>query len=251
MNKPFHDVRVRQAMMLATDFESIVVDYFEGEAEIDVWPVNKQTTSMYKPINELPESVQELYSYNPEKARQLLKEAGYPNGFKAKVVTLNVPQRTDELSIFVDQWAKVGIELELDVRDTGVYNGINAARSHEDLVYRFLWGTFVQQLYLSGLRGISGYNPSFVSDPSKGTVDPVIEEIFHAVNDNIFVDNNKAYEEYKRLKAYVLEQAYYIVRPTPWTYSFWWPWLNNSFGQGAGFVRYYWIDQKLKQSMGY
>ncbi len=250
-NKPFHDVRVRQAMMLATDFEAFVMDYFEGEAEKDVWPVNRQITALYKPLNELPESVQELYRYNPEKARILLNEAGYPDGFKAKVIAPNFPQLLDELSIFVHQWAKVGIELELDVKEMGVYNGINAARSHEDLIYRFLWGTFVQQLYLSGLRGISGYNPSFVNDSSKGTADLVIEKVFNAINDNMFIDNARAYEEYKSLKAYVLEQAYYIVRPTPWTYSFWWLWLKNYFGQGAGFVRFYWIDRELKQSMGY
>jgi len=250
-SKPFSDIRVRQAMMLATDFEAFRDDYFEGDADIDVWPVNKQTTALYQPLEELPESVQELYSHNIEKAKQLLIEAGYPDGFQAKILAPSDPQRVDELSIFVDQWAKVGIELILDVRESGVYNGINIARGHEDLAYRYLWGTFTQQLYLSGLRGSSWFNPSFVSDPTKGTVDPTIEAIFEAVNANMFTNNPQAYAEYKKLKPYVLEQAYYIVRPTPYTYSFWWPWVKNCYGQGALFVKEFWIDKTLKKSMGY
>ena len=34
---------------------------------------------------EMPASVKELYSYNPDKAKELLKEAGYPNGFKTSL----------------------------------------------------------------------------------------------------------------------------------------------------------------------
>lgn len=250
-SKPFDDIRVRQAMMLATDFEAIKRDYFEGDAEIDVWPVNRQTSSLYQPFEELPESVKELYSYNPEKAKSLLTEAGYPNGFQAKVLAPPTPERVDELSIFIDQWAKVGIDLILDVREMGVYNGINIARGHEDLAYRFLWGTFTQQLYLSGLRGSSWFNPSFVGDASVGLEDPLIESVFNKINENMFINNPQAYAEYKKIKPYVLEQAFYIVRPTPYTYSFWWPWVKNCYGQGTLFVHYYWIDKNLKKSMGY
>jgi hypothetical protein len=67
----------------------------------------------------------------------------------------------------------------------------------------------------------------------------------------MFINNPQAYAEYKKLKPYVLEQAYYIVRPTPYTYSFWWPWVKNCYGQGAFFVKEYWIDKALKNSMGY
>ncbi len=250
-SKPFHDVRVRQAMMLATDFEAIKNDYFEGNADINVWPVNKQTTALYVPMEELPASVQELYSHNIEKAKQLLTDAGYPDGFKAKILGPSDAQRVDELSIFVDQWAAVGIEIELDIRESGVYNGINIARSHEDLVYRYLWGTFTQQLYLSGLRGGSWFNPSFVGDETKGMKDPFIESVFEAVNANMFINNEQAYTEYKKITPYVLEQAYYIVRPTPYTYSFWWPWVKNCYGQGALFAKHFWIDKDLKKSMGY
>lgn len=245
-DKPFSDVRVRQALMLATDFETIKKDYYGGNAEIDVYPVNKQIGSLYQPLSEMPESVQELFRYNPEKAKQLLKEAGYPNGFKTTLLVQSVAERIDEASIFKDMWAKVGIEVVLDVKETSVYTTINGRRSHEDMVYRSMFQTFTIQLFLSGLRGTSTFNSSYVNDPP-GSI-PFIEERYQKVQ-NLFRDTAGAYQAYRELKPFVLEQAFYIPRPTPYIYNVWWPWLKNYYGQG--FLRYNWIDEDLKKTMGY
>ena len=249
-DKPFSDLRVRQAMMYATDFNSWKNDYYGGDAEIDVWPVNKQAVEMYTPLSEMPQAVQDLYVYNPEKAKQLLKEAGYPNGIKLSVIAPSVPERVDEVSVFKSMWAKVGIELSIDVKETAVYNNINTARSQEDLVYRFIYGTFPQQLYFSPQRGPSTNNPSYVNDPA-GSI-PEIEALWPAIDSASLVNMPKAYEEYKKVKPLMLAGAYYIVRPTPYTYNMWWPWLKSYYGTGTAGVygKYAWIDQNLKKSMG-
>ena len=39
----------------------------------------------YEPLEAMPASVKELFEYNPDKAKKLLAEAGYPNGFSFKV----------------------------------------------------------------------------------------------------------------------------------------------------------------------
>ena len=194
----------------------------------------------------MPASVQELFSYNPEKARQLLKEAGYPNGFKANILVTGTTQ-IDEVSIFKDQWAKVGIELVLDTMESGSFSTVATARSHEDMIYRSMFQTFSIQLFLSGLRGTSTFNSSYVNDPPGS--DPFIEERYQSIQDNVFKNPSVAYQAYRELKPYVLEQAFYIPRPTPYSYSVWWPWLKNYYGQG--FLKYNWIDQDLKKTMGY
>jgi len=246
---PYYDVRVRQALMLATDFETIVRDYYKGEAEIDVWPVNKTITGLYKPLEEMPEAVRELFTYDPEKARQLLKDAGYPNGFKTKVIVSGAGA-IDELSIFKDMWSKVNVDIEMDVREPGGFFTIAMARRHEEMIYRSMFSTLSIQLFQSGWRGTSSFNSSFVNDPA-GSI-PLLENIYNEIQTYIFTDTPRAYEAYRSAKSYLLEQAYYIPRPTPYTYTLWWPWLQNFYGQGwGGFSTYIWIDEAMKKSMGY
>ncbi|MGD0915993.1 MAG: ABC transporter substrate-binding protein [Thermodesulfobacteriota bacterium] len=61
--------------------------------------------------------------YNPDKARQLLKAAGYPNGFKTKMLVLQMPTSQD-LAVAIQKYLKdVGIEVELDVADPGRFFG--------------------------------------------------------------------------------------------------------------------------------
>ncbi|MEK7353857.1 MAG: ABC transporter substrate-binding protein [Chloroflexota bacterium] len=250
-DKPFSDIRVRQALMLATNYESWVNDYYKGKAEINVFPVNKQVTDLYQPLSDMPQAVQDLFKYNPDKAKQLLKEAGYPNGFKSTIVVSSVPQRIDEISVLKDQWAKVGVQLEISVKDTAVYSGLTGANrvGVEEMIYRFLWGGFNIALFIPQYRGPSTADSSFVNDPPGG--DPYIESLWPGINDPIFVDMPKVYQAYKKVTPYVLEQAFYIPLPTPYTYNIWWPWLKNFYGQGTGFARYFWINQELKKAMGY
>ncbi|MBM2825914.1 MAG: bac 5 protein, partial [Dehalococcoidales bacterium] len=245
-DKPFSDIRVRQALMLATDFNAFKNDYYGGNAEIDVFPVNKSVVPFYQPLSEMPESVQTLFNYNPEKARQLLKDAGYPSGFKASILVTGTTQ-IDEVSIFKDQWAKIGVELVIDTRESGAFNTVATARAHEDMIYRSMFQTFSIQLFLSGLRGTSTFNSSYVNDPPGS--DPYVEARYQSIQDNVFKNPSVAYQAYRELKPYVLEQAFYIPRPTPYSYSVWWPWLKNYYGQG--FLKYNWIDQDLKKTMGY
>ena len=251
--KPFSDVRVRQALMLATDFRAFARDLFKEQADIDMWPVNKSVGSLYQPLSEMPQSVQDLFQYNPDKAKQLLKDAGYPSGFKASVITTSAAERIDEMSVFKSMWAKVGVELTIEPKETAVFSSISTGRTHEDMIYRSMFQTFSIQLFLSGLRGTSTFNSSYVDDPI-GSV-PFIEDCYTRLQKNVFVDNAAAYQAYKDLKPFILEQAYYIPRPTPYTYIFWWPWLKNYYGQANvntlpfGFAKFLWVDQELKASL--
>jgi peptide/nickel transport system substrate-binding protein len=70
---PFQDKRVRQALNYAVDKDAIVEGIFLGEAVVSTAPYTSLAFGYTK---------QEPYEYNPEKAKQLLAEAGYPNGFE-------------------------------------------------------------------------------------------------------------------------------------------------------------------------
>ena len=71
---PFNDVRVRQAVNYAIDKKAIIEDVLYGAATL--------STSFALPGTVWYEPEVTTYPYNPEKAKELLAEAGYPNGFE-------------------------------------------------------------------------------------------------------------------------------------------------------------------------
>ena len=82
--KPFDDVRVRRAMALATDYDGINAAVFEGLAT--------RPRSIVPPI--IPGHLASLPLVQPDAARAkaLLAEAGYPNGFDTEIVSYVLPQ---------------------------------------------------------------------------------------------------------------------------------------------------------------
>jgi peptide/nickel transport system substrate-binding protein len=260
--KPWADVRVRQALMMATDYDSIINGYFKGKAEKDTVLVNKNFVGKgYQPLSTMAQSVQDLYKYNPDKAKQLLKDAGFPNGFKADVLVPSVPQaRVDEATILKDMWSKVGVDLSIKPTDsTSLTTIVTRTFAWTDMFYGTFSGGTVGDFGLS-LYTYFGYyrgdtRPQFASrtDPA-GTPDPVIEKAFATTQENIYVNWPGAYKAVEEIRPYLIGQAFKVPFPQPINYSMWWPWMKNTFGQGPGapfFLKYYWVDQNLKQSMGF
>jgi peptide/nickel transport system substrate-binding protein len=247
---PYHDVRVRHALMLATDFEAIKNGFWAGEAEIINWPANPSLV-FYEPYDQLPPAVQELYRYNPEKAKSLLAEAGYPNGFKANLIVQSIPERIDEMSIIKDMWAKVGVEIVLEPKEAGAYASyVGAGVPYPEMLYRVFPGSYYpQHLYQGFTRGPGILNISHVNNPP-GT-DPYLEDLFNDQDKYLFVDMNKVHDDVKKVNRYVMEGAYQIPFPIPNSFNFWWPWLKNYYGQGTGLIRYAWVDHDLKEKMGF
>jgi len=249
---PFKDKNVRRALMMATDFETIKNTYCGGEAQILTWPVaySKEYKGLFLPLEEAPESVQELYVYNPDKAKQLLAEAGYPTGFKTKITCLNSPTTVDYISIIKDQWSKVGIEVTIDPREYGAYQSIQMARSHEEMLAAGP-GTIAAYHFGQNFYGHGGFNVSYIDDP-------IVNECVHKMGATRIVNEAEAERLHKELMPYLLDEAYQIPGVTAPQYNLWWPWVKNYNGEYSvgcvnfyGFIKYIWIDQELKTSMGY
>jgi ABC-type transport system substrate-binding protein len=112
--KPFNDERVRQAFNLAMDRESIVKNIYQGRALVASNIITPLTTGYVA----LP-----AYPHDPEKAKKLLAEAGYPNGLKAKFISPSgrYPKDFEMAQALQQQWKKAGIEVSLDTMEWAAY----------------------------------------------------------------------------------------------------------------------------------
>jgi peptide/nickel transport system substrate-binding protein len=113
---PFQDVRVRQAFNHAIDRASIVRTVMRGQA--------RATGLMIGPgVNGHTEAGDQVAAYNPDLARRLLAEAGYPQGFG---VTLDCPNDryvNDEAicTAVVSMLARIGVRITLNAQARARY----------------------------------------------------------------------------------------------------------------------------------
>ena len=125
--KPWDDVRVRQAACLAINREESMKTLYKGEgmqagyAIPGPWALPKASVEKipgYAPWREA----------NLVKARALLAEAGFPNGFKETMLVRRVPLFEPHAIFMQDQLARIGIEVTLDIQETATYNETRRAR---------------------------------------------------------------------------------------------------------------------------
>ncbi len=111
---PWLDKRVREAMNLAINRKALVEHLFLGEAEMATVPiipswVKEYTNPAWKP-----------YPYDPARAKQLLAEAGYPNGFSAEWRAYplpGVPELVTVSEALQIDLAKIGVKLTLKLTE--------------------------------------------------------------------------------------------------------------------------------------
>ena len=102
---PIHDVRVRQALNYAINKKAIVDSVLHGVGEPMASYISK-----YYPYGH--DATLKPYPYDPNKAKQLLKEAGYPNGFKTSLYTYpGMPKELPE--VLAAFWQQVGVQTEI------------------------------------------------------------------------------------------------------------------------------------------
>ena len=110
---PFDDVRVRQAINYATNKEAIVKVAYSGCAEALSGPLPKN-------INGYNESLVP-YEYNVEKAKALLAEAGYPDGFTQTLYISDKEIDTKIATVLQAQLKEIGINVDIQVIEWGTY----------------------------------------------------------------------------------------------------------------------------------
>jgi peptide/nickel transport system substrate-binding protein len=252
--EPFTDVRVRRALFMATDFNAINDSLYRGLGQILSWPTWDTVAyhDIYLGLNDpdCPATVKELFTYDPEKAKSLLSEAGYPDGLKTSIVLTNTEREVDYYSVVKEQWSKANIELTLEPKEPGSIIPIAFAASYQQLFALFYAppSTWPEQANYSNIN--NWVNAAKVNDPY--IEEKVAETQAAAVTD--FKGSMKLTHE---LMKYVLDQAYCLPASRYPQTVMWWPWLKAYSGElsvgyfsGDSWARFIWVDQALKKSMG-
>ncbi|PID05149.1 MULTISPECIES: ABC transporter substrate-binding protein [unclassified Sporosarcina] len=104
--EPFDKKEVRQAMNYAIDKQSIVDSFFEGRAEV-------AKNAMPSSISGYNDDVED-YAYDPEKAKELLKEAGLEDGFEMELWAMPVPRP------YMPDGTKVAEAIQSNLADVGI-----------------------------------------------------------------------------------------------------------------------------------
>ncbi len=247
--KPFDDIRVRKALNLAVNRQEIAKAYYGGNAELLAWPMHPTYTGYFEPLEQMPDAVKELFTFNPAKAKQLLAEAGYPNGFTFKVQTSSASVEGDLLQMVAAYLAKVGVKMEIQTLEYAAYFSAMMTRTNAAGYFMFLGNTNpTTALRKSFVKG-QVWNPSQFSDP---VIDKMMAETYAESDERV------RQVKVRQMTRLVLEKAPVLFLPSAYVYTGWWPWVKNYGGElRAGSERpgpihaRIWVDQDMKKKMGY
>ena len=221
--QPFDDIRVRRALNMAVNKAEIVAKFYRGKAELFALPQTPDFIGHHEPLDAVPDSVKELYLYNPDKAKQRLTEAGYAKGFSFKVQTCScAPDLIDLVPMIAADLDRVGVRIEVQQMEYGALcslmrSGTNAA----GMLITNGFGNPNQTLRKNFIKGQHSNTSSWDDKAFEARLASVYTER----------DETRQQSTVKALSREIIGKAPYIWLPTPYAYTAWWPWVTNYEGE--------------------
>ena len=245
---PTYDRNVRKALWMAIDYEDLHEKAWGGAVHRYYSLVPEGWASEFvTPVAELPAELLEGYSYNPEKARQFLAEAGYPDGFKATIDIRETEEEKDIGSLLADYWKDIGVDVELRVLDLGVHRSNILSKNHSMLGVQVRVDPPEASIDIASIKTANNY-----AGWSPADYEELLEETL------VETDQASATEKIKQLNLIHALGFHENQLGVPMIHSIGWPWVNNWYGEtqvghilSTPILSRIWIDQELKKKMGY
>ncbi|MGG1659861.1 glutathione ABC transporter substrate-binding protein [Brevibacillus sp. NRS-1366] len=125
--KPLNDVRVRQAISYAIETGAIIKGVYNNVGTKAKSPLGPKVFGYYPAVKN--------YTYDLNKARDLLEQAGYPNGFATTIITYDRTDRVNVAKVIRSQLKGIGIEAELKIVDYDEFvDAIEKTKEHDIFV---------------------------------------------------------------------------------------------------------------------
>lgn len=199
---PVENKLVRQAMSYAVDYEAIVERIFDGYAE--------RTAGLVVPGNLGYDPSIEPYPYDPEKAKDLLAEAGYPDGFTIEMAGPSETYTNFEqvLQAVAGYWGEIGITVDLQFMESGRFWGLQAERKLPPL-FGDSWSSSMGEAFPRLVGSVGGEDASYAA-----WLDPVLVDLVKEVQ--LTADQAERAKVYTRILQYMHDDPpfVYLYQPT-------------------------------------
>ena len=200
LDQPTMDAKVRQAMNYAVDVDAIIDALFDGYGV---------PAAGYVASKELGYGVVDPFGYDPDKAMELLAEAGYPDGFEMDMACpegayTNFEEVCEAVTGYLGE---VGITVNLEIMESGQYWELEAAKELPPL-FGDSWSTGSGEALRRLTGALGGWDASYSS-----WSDPVIDDMLAKISTTVDRDERKAL--YEELQVYMQEEPPFIYLYEP------------------------------------
>ena len=201
VGQPTMDKQVRQAMNYAVDVEGIIQALFAGNG--------RASTGYVTPADLGYDDSLTPYPYDPEKAKQLLSDAGFPDGFKMDMACPSGAYTNFEevCQAVAAQLGDVGIDISLNIQESGAYWDLEGQKQLPPL-FGDSWSETTGEAYNRLFGALGGDQASFSawSDPK---IDDMLSQILGETDEAARADL------YKQLQQYMYDDPPFIYLYEP------------------------------------
>ena len=201
--KPYDDIKVRQALSWAVDRDKLVkLQSGQAVSLYQIYPQNLPGSE--------PDKV--YYGYDPAKAKAMLAEAGYPDGFKSVIYTSNVDPMPKLVQSIQADLKAIGVQAEIKTMDRATYYNFSsdAAKTEMGTSDWFLdfpdpvdW---IVPFFTKSNAVQGGLNTSYY-------VDPWVEQA--TAEAQKMTDATARLAKYTEIQQHIMEQAPYVTLYSP------------------------------------
>jgi peptide/nickel transport system substrate-binding protein len=216
--KPFDNKLVRQAVNYGGDIDGIIKTVLGGRGYRRATILNPWYPGYNPDIEPFP--------YDPEKAKTLLKKAGYPNGFDTNMNLIQgrVPKDKEVGEAIAGKLANVGIRCNIKWRDWGTHFGLASAGKLDGISFTS-WGNWMHDADNS-LFGQFHSSTQYAKKMMNGYRNPELDSLLEQARTTLDqTSRNKLYTEAEKilmddcpaLFGYAIEDIYGISNRVEWT----------------------------------
>jgi len=185
--------KVRRAMAIAIDREAIVANMLQGFGR----PLTLKDWMGFE--DRLP-SPEEAWPYDPARAKSLLVEAGYPDGFTATLTTAirGAPSEVESCEAVAQYWDAIGIDVDFQRVPYGTYRPTAVARTYEGMSCHNVGPR------LSPIQGMASFLNS--GNFSWGSEHAITEELIPLAQKSVLAADRMKYED--QIATFFLEEVF-------------------------------------------